>query len=63
MIDGSPAALTQEWDCCQAGMLKECGGLKCLAQGVALLGGVTLLEVCHCGVGLETLLAALKSIF
>jgi len=31
----------------------------CLAQGVALLEGVALMEeVCHCGVGLETLLAA-----
>jgi len=31
----------------------------CLAQGVVLLEGVALLEeVCHCGVGLETLLLA-----
>ncbi|EDL76602.1 rCG59223 [Rattus norvegicus] len=29
----------------------------CLAQGVTLLeGGALLEEVCHCGVGLETLL-------
>jgi hypothetical protein len=37
----------------------------CLAQGVALLGGVALLEwVCHCGQGLKTLaLAAWKPVF
>jgi len=33
--------------------LASCNGLMCLAQGVALLGGVALLEeVCHCGRGL-----------
>ena len=37
----------------------------CLAQGVALLGGMALLElVCHCGCGLMALiLAAWKSVF
>jgi hypothetical protein len=31
----------------------------CLGQGVALLGGVALLEqVCHCGCGLKTLILA-----
>ncbi|EDL36700.1 mCG146313, partial [Mus musculus] len=37
----------------------------CLAQRVALLEGVTLLEfVCHCGCGFKTLiLAAWKSVF
>jgi hypothetical protein len=42
----------------------ECDGLY-MAQGVALLGGVALLElVCHYGCGLQTLtLAAWKSVF
>jgi hypothetical protein len=44
--------LNQKGQRCRTGLIQSVVVCKCLAQGVALFGDVTLLEdVCHCGEG------------